>query len=131
MGFTEGLIKCRAVQSRESLNGETTQKEADFSAFQAFSEWPSPTLQCWECSVPAVLPLQALPSTLDILVRPNFPGHDASNGRLSTALLAVLNHDRFPQSRGNSFKGEAGFEPLIHRIASFAERIQFAAFWKH
>lgn len=59
------------------------------------------------------------------------PRHDSSNGRLSTDLLAVLNHDRFPQSRGNSFKGEAGFEPLIHRSACFAESIQFAAFRKH
>jgi hypothetical protein len=59
------------------------------------------------------------------------PGHDSSNGRLSTDLLAVLNHDRFPQSRGNSFKGKAGFEPLIHRSASFAESVQFAAFRKH
>ena len=131
MGFTEGLIKCRAVHSHELLNCETTQKEAVFSGFQAFSERPAPTLQCRACSLPAAAPLQALSGTLDILVRWNIPTHEASNGRLSTALFAVLNHDRFPQSRGNSFKGEAGFEPLVHSSASFAESIQFAAFWKH
>ena len=98
---------------------------------QAISEWLSLVLQCRECSVPAVAPLQALVSTSDILVRLNFPLHDSSHGRLSTALFAVLNHDRFPQARCDGFKGEAGFEPLIHCSASFTESIQFAAFGKH
>ncbi len=59
------------------------------------------------------------------------PGHDSSNGRLSTDLLAVLNHDRFPQPGCHGFKGEAGFEPLIHGRAGFAKSIQIAAFGKH